>query len=388
MSDPEDPTADLVPFTAAVPQADVDDLRARIRATRWPGPAPGESDDPWARGVPVDYLRELAAYWADGFDWRTHEARLNAHPQLTTTVDGQRVHLLHVRSPEPDALPLVVTHGWPGSVLEFLDVLGPLTDPVAHGGDARDAFHVVAPSIPGYGFSGPVTEPGWDPARVGRAFATLMHRLGYERYAAQGGDWGSTISREIGIADPEHVVGVHLNMLLQRTPRDPAEVRDDEERARVEEVARYVRDGSGYRSVQATRPQTLSYALTDSPVGQLAWIVEKFREWTDNAGVPEDAVDRDLLLADVSLYWFTRTAGSSAQLYLEAAAARRGVRPSTVPTGVAVFPRDIARPIRRLAEETDRIVRWTEMGRGGHFAAMEEPDLLVEDVRATFRDLR
>ncbi|KQT90977.1 epoxide hydrolase [Marmoricola sp. Leaf446] len=381
----------MVPFTVEVPEAEVEDLRERVRRTRWPAPAPGETvaGQEWSRGVPVGYLRELAAYWSEEFDWRTHEAQLNALPQLTTTIDGARVHLVHERSPEPDALPLVMTHGWPGSVLEFLDVVGPLTDPVAHGGDARDAFHVVAPSIPGYTWSGPLTEPGWDPARVGRAFATLMARLGYDRYAAQGGDWGSTITREIGIADPEHVVGVHLNMLIQR-PQD-LDALEGEERERAAEVHRYLSDGSGYRKIQATRPQTLAYALTDSPVGQLAWIVEKFREWTDpgtGSGLPEDAVDRDRVLADVSAYWFTRTAGSSAQLYLEAAAARRGVVRSEVPTGVAVFPRDIARPIRRLAEEHDRIVRWTEMDRGGHFAALEEPDLLVEDVRAMFRGLR
>ena len=376
---------DLTPFTVDVPEADLEDLRARLAATRWPAESP---DDDWVRGVPGSYLRDLAAYWQHDFDWRAQERLLNGPEQFTTTIDGQRVHFWHVRSPEPDALPLVITHGWPGSVVEFLDVIGPLTDPVAHGGNAADAFHVVAPSIPGYTFSGPVTQPGWDPARVGAAFAALMGRLGYERYAAQGGDWGSTITREIGLADPEHVVGVHLNMLIQRAPRADDGDLTDEEQARVAEVTRYVKDGSGYRSIQATRPQTLSYALTDSPVGQLAWIVEKFRDWTDNDGLPEDALSRDRMLANVSLYWFTRTAGSSAQLYYEAARAARGVRPSTVPTGVAVFPHDIARPIRRLAEQTDRIVRWTELDRGGHFAALEEPDLLVEEVRAMFRDLR
>ena len=380
-------TAPLVrPFTVAVPDGELEDLRRRLAATRWPDP---ETVGDWSQGARLEEVRALVDHWAHGYDWRRFEARLNAVPQVVTTIDGLDIHALHARSPHPGALPLLLTHGWPGSVVEFLDLVGPLTDPVAHGGDAADAFHVVAPSIPGYTWSGPLTEPGWDPSRVGRAFATLMRRLGYDRYAAQGGDWGSTITREIGIADPEHVVGVHLNMLIQR-PQD-LDALEGEERERAAEVHRYLSDGSGYRKIQATRPQTLAYALTDSPVGQLAWIVEKFREWTDpgtGSGLPEDAVDRDRMLADVSAYWFTRTAGSSAQLYLEAAAARRGVRPSTVPTGVAVFPRDIARPIRRLAEETDRIVRWTEMGRGGHFAAMEEPDLLVEDVRSMFRDLR
>jgi microsomal epoxide hydrolase len=373
----------VTPFRIDVPQADLDDLAARLARTRWPAEAP---DADWVRGVPGGYLRELAGYWRDRYDWRAQEARLNAFPQFITTIDGQRIHFLHVRSPEPDATPLIITHGWPGSVAEFLEVLGPLADPRGHGGDPRDAFHVVAPSIPGYGFSGPVTEPGWGPARVASAFAALMSRLGYPRYAAQGGDWGAVITREIGVADPEHAIGVHLNMLS--TPPD-AEASGpdapDDEKARVAIHRRYTREMSGYRSIQATRPQTLAYALTDSPVGQLAWIVEKFREWTDSRHLPEDAVGRDHMLTSVSIYWLTATAGSSAEFYYEAAHSSPAPRASRVPTAVAVFPRDIFRPIRRIAERSNAIEQWTEFDRGGHFAAMEQPELLVADVRRFFR---
>lgn len=386
---PADPTA-FETFRLAVPEADLADLRERLARTRWPDAGP---DETWASGVPLDVLRPLAAHWQDGFDWRAEEARLNAFPQLTTTLDGERVHLVHARSPEPGALPLLLTHGWPGSVLEMLDVLGPLTDPRAYGGDPADAFHVVAPSIPGYPFSGPLRGSGWDPARVARAWVTLMGRLGYDRYGTQGGDWGSYVSREVGVAAPENVVGVHLNMLYQRPTADEVAALgplapDEEER--FEQVRRFQRDGAGYSHLQSTRPQTLAYALTDSPVGQLAWVVEKFHEWTDltSGGLLADPVDRDRVLADVSAYWFTRTAGSSAQLYRAAARAGRTLRPLAVPTGVAVFPHDIVRPVRRLAERSDHLVHWTEMPRGGHFAAMEEPGLLVDDVRAFFRGLR
>ena len=375
---------DLVPFTIEIPDAELDDLRARLAATRWPAKSP---DAAWVRGIPVAYLQELARYWEQDFDWRAQEARLNALPQFTTTLDGQRLHLVHVTSPVPDALPLVITHGWPGSVVEFLDVIGPLTDPEAHGGDRRDAFHVVAPSIPGFAFSTPLAGAGWDPTRIARTWAELMARLGYDRYAAQGGDWGSHISRELAIEDPEHVVGVHLNMLMNTGEQAPDDL-TPEEQERLDRAAHFVREGSGYNRIQATRPQTLSYGLTDSPAGQLAWIAEKFYEWTDNDGSPEDAVDRDLMLANISLYWFTRTAGSSAQIYYERVHGGRGPREVTVPTGVAVFPADITRPVRRMSEQSHHVVRWTELDRGGHFAAMEEPDLLVEEIRGMFRDLR
>jgi microsomal epoxide hydrolase len=298
------------------------------------------------------------------------------------------VHFLHVRSAVPDAMPLIITHGWPGSVVEFWDIIGPLTDPAAFGGSPDDAFDLVIPSIPGYGFSGPTQDRGWDVRRVARAWAVLMSRLGYQRYGAQGGDWGAIISRELGLADPEHVAGVHLNMLIARVPDDAGELTEEETR-RLQAAREFRTTGSGYSAIQRTRPQTLAYGLTDSPAGQLAWITEKFGEWTDD-GLPDEAVDRDQLLTNVTLYWLTGTAGSSARLYYETARARAWsltVR-STAPTGVAVFPREIAPPIRRFAEQSDHIVHWTEFGRGGHFAAMEVPDLLVGDMREFFRPLR
>lgn len=342
--------------------------------------------------MPVGHVRDLAARWAGGFDWRAQEARLNAVPQFTTEIDGQRVHLLHARSPEPNALPLVLTHGWPGSVFEFLDVVGPLSDPRAHGGDPADAFHVVVPSLPGYGFSVPLAGSGWNAPRIAAAWAELMDRLGYERFGAQGGDWGSAVSRELGILAPERVAGVHLNMLLTFPPQEPdgQEGVPPEELERLEAAfGRYDRELSGYAIVQSQKPQTLAFALADSPAGQLAWIVEKFHDWTDNGGAPEDAVDRDLLLTNVSLYWFTNTGGTSANLYRGADATWGMPSVSTAPTGIAVFPKEIAAPSRALAErDNPKIVRWTEFDRGGHFAAMEEPDLLVGDVRAFFRGLR
>jgi epoxide hydrolase len=372
--------ADIRPFSIDIPQADLDDLHERLARIRWPDELPGAG---WSRGIPLTYMRELAEYW------RAEEARLNRFPQFTTTIDGQTVHFLHVRSPEPDALPLIITHGWPGSVAEFIEVIGPLSDPRSRGGHPRDAFHVVAPSIPGFGFSGPTREAAWNVRRIATAWAELMRRLGYERYGAQGGDWGSGISRDLGIIDPEHVAGVHLNMLLTFPPGDPSQMDlTEDEKGRLAGLTRFNRELSGYSAIQSTRPQTLAYGLTDSPAGQLAWIVEKFKDWTDSSEVPEDAVDRDRMLTNVMLYWLTGTANSSARLYQEAAASWGRVEPSTTPTGVAVFPRDIGRPVRRFAEMNNNIVHWSEFDRGGHFAAMEEPDLLVGDVRTFFRKVR
>ena len=372
------------PFRIDIPQDDLDDLRTRLAATRWPDQLPGTG---WEYGIPLEVVQDLAAYWRDGYDWRVHERRLNAFPQFTTTIDGQNIHFLHVRSAEPGALPLIMTHGWPGSIVEFMNVIGSLTDPGAHSGDPADAFHLVVPSIPGYGFSGPTRDRGWNTYRVARAWDELMGRLGYERYGAQGGDWGASISRDLGLVAPDHVIGVHLNMLFPQVRGEPADL-TEQEKARLESLRRFRSDGSGYFTIQATRPQTVAYALTDSPAGLLAWIAEKFNEWTDG-GLPE-AVDRDQLLTNVTVYWLTGTAGSSARLYFEAAHAGSWGPPamSTVPTGVAVFPREIAPAIRRFAEQSNTIVHWSEFGRGGHFAAMEEPDLLVGDVRDFFRLFR
>jgi epoxide hydrolase len=385
--------AAIHPFRVEIPQADLDDLHDRLARTRWPDELPGVG---WSRGVPLGYLRDLAGYWGDGYDWRGQEARLNQLPQFTTVVDGQPIHFLHLRSPEPDALPLIVTHGYPGSVVEFLDLVGPLTDPRAHGGDPADAFHLVAPSLPGYGFSTPVREPGWAMGRTTRAWVELMARLGYDRYGGQGGDIGAGVTGMLANLDPGHVVGVHLNsdpLAVAAVALPPGDEADkaavtDAHRASLEWMRRFQADGLGYLELQRTRPQTVAYALTDSPVGQLAWIVEKFKEWTDPAAdLPEDAVDRDQLLTNISIYWFTGTGASAAQFLYETAHAQDWPGPSDIPQGWAVFAAhdDL---VRRLIDPDGRIEHWSEFDRGGHFAAMEAPDLLVEDVRAFFRKLR
>jgi epoxide hydrolase len=374
-------------FRIAIPQEALDDLHDRLNRTRWPSEIPGLG---WERGVPLHYLRRLADYWYHDYDWRTWEAKLNELPQFTTRIDGQQVHLLHVRSPEPGAIPLIITHGWPGSIVEFMNIIGPLTDPRAHGGDPADAFHIVAPSVPGFGFSTPLAEPGWNHRRIALAWAELMRRLGYDRYGAHGGDTGSVVSPELGRVASEHVIGVHINGGLSFPSDDPADLENltEAEQTRLAAAERLREVGTGYADLQSTRPQTLAYGLNDSPVGQLAWIVEKFWEWTDPArDLPEDAVDRDQLLTDITLYWLTGTGASSAHLYYEVrAASATPVEPSNVPTGLAIFPTDPA--IRRVAEREHNVVHWSEFDRGGHFAAMEAPELLVDDVRAFFRRLR
>jgi epoxide hydrolase len=379
--------SEITPYSIDIPQSALDDLKERLGRTRWPDELPGAG---WNLGVPLDYLKDLTEYWTATYDWRSHEKTLNEFPQFTTVIDNQNVHFLHVRSTEPAALPLLITHGWPGSIAEFLDIIDPLVNPVAHGGDPADAFHVIAPSIPGFGFSGPTHETGWNTLRVAHAWVELMRRLGYERYGAQGGDTGAMVSPQLGQIDSEHVVGIHVNSLVTFPSGQPDELKNlgAADQKRLELMQRWQNELSGYAILQSTRPQTLAYALTDSPVGQLAWIVEKFKDWTDPAAVlPEDAVDRDNLLTDVTIYWLTATAGSSARLYYEGAKSwGQTSEPSGVPTGVAVFPMDVT--IRPIAEREHNIVRWTEFDRGGHFASMEAPDLLVGDVREFFRPLR
>ena len=371
-------------FRIEVPDGALVDLAERLGRIRGRGNHPGGG---WLRGVPVDYLRQVVERWK-AYDWRWWEARLNAYPQYTTRIDGQTIHFLHVRSPQADAFPLILTHGWPGSIAEFLPILGPLTDPASYGGDPRDAFHIVAPSVPGHGFSIPLESAGWNHDRIARAWAELMARLGYERYGAQGGDTGSVVSPLVGQVDPTHVVGVHINGGLAYPALEPGDVEqlNDAERARLAAAEQLRAVGTGYAELQGTRPQTVSFGLSDSPVGQLAWIVEKFWEWTDPAhALPEDAVELDHLLTDVSIYWFTNTSASSANLYYENRAAADDIKPG-VPTGVAVFPTDPA--IRRVLDRRHRIVHWSEFSRGGHFAALEAPDLLVDDIRAFFRLVR
>jgi epoxide hydrolase len=380
--------AAIRPYRISVPQADIDDLRERLARTRWTRDLPGTG---WERGVPAAYLRELAGHWEKEYDWRAHEAALNAYPQFVTTIDGTQVHFLHVRSAEPAATPLLLLHGWPGSIVEFTDMIGPLTDPAAHGKDAADAFHVVIPSLPGYGFSGPLTETGWTDGRTAAALTALMDRLGYDRYGVQGGDVGAFIGPLMGRAAPDRVIGVHVNALVTFPTGDPADMAalTEAERARLAAMQQWQQRSGAYMQLQGTRPQTIAHALTDSPAGLLAWIVEKFQEWTDPAAaLPEDAVDRDRILTNVSVYWYTRTAGSAAHTYYErfndpAAWAPRD--PATVPTAVTVFTTDVS--VRRFAEKAHNVVRWSEFGRGGHFAALEAPDLLTADVQAFFRSL-
>ncbi|MGW4527486.1 epoxide hydrolase family protein [Amycolatopsis sp. NPDC004378] len=371
----------IVPFRIDIPDADLADLHDRIGRTRWPDQLDGVGA---AYGVPLDRVQQLAKYWQTGYDWRAHEARLNALPQFTTEIDGQNIYFIHVRSPEPNALPLLLIHGWPGSVLEFLDCVGPLTDPRAHGGDPADAFDVVIPAIPGFGFSGPTKDTGWDVRRIAAAFAELMRRLGYDRYGAQGGDWGSILSRALANQAPEHVVGVHVNFLVAPPPKDIDVPLSDTDQARVDAMRTYMAQPAGYFRQQATRPQTLAYGLTDSPVGQLAWIAEKFAEWTD----PTSTVSDDELLTNVMLYWLTGTANSSARIYYESLAVRGAPMTFDAPLGVAVFPHELVLAVRPLVERQHRVTRWTEFDRGGHFAALEAPDLLVPDVRAFFREHR
>jgi pimeloyl-ACP methyl ester carboxylesterase len=387
----------IQPYRIAVPQADLDDLRDRLARTRYPAELPGTG---WERGVPTSYLRELVAYWANDYDWRQHEAALNAYPQFVTTIDGVPLHFLHVRSAEPDATPLLLLHGWPGSVVEFTDLIGPLTDPVAYGGGAglaacgggpADAFHLVIPSLPGYGFSGPLTETGWTDSRAAAALAELMDRLGYQRYGVQGGDVGAFIGPLIARAAPDRVIGVHVNALVTFPAGDPADMAalTDAERARLAAMQQWQERSGAYMQLQGTRPQTIAQALTDSPAGLLAWIGEKFQDWTDPAAeLPEDAVDRDKILTDVSIYWFTGTAGSAAQTYYERfndpamwIPKARGA----VPTAVAVFTTDVT--IRRFADQVHNVTHWSEFDRGGHFAALEAPDLLTADLRDFFGPL-
>lgn len=360
-----EPDTAIKSFRIAVPQADLDDLADRLSRTRWPNEVAGAG---WDYGFPLARLKELAEHWRTGYDWREHEARLNELPHFTTEIDGQNIHFVHVRSPKPDALALVLTHGWPGSFLEFLDVIEPLS---------RD-FHLVIPSIPGFGFSGPTHEHGWDIVRIAEAWAELMCRLGYERYGAQGGDFGSGISTALGTVAPERVVGVHVNYLPTRPDPDAGVELSATDEARLDVVRRLMANRPPYQALQALTPQTIGYALTDSPVGQLAWIAERFANWTD----PRTPVGDDRMLTDISLYWLTATAASSARLHHDATL--RPVARCAVPMGVAVFAYDITQSVRPLAERLYDIRHWSEFDRGGHFAAMEVPELLAGDIREFF----
>jgi pimeloyl-ACP methyl ester carboxylesterase len=381
-ADPAIMSDEIRPFTIDVSEEVLDDLRARLRRTRWPD---AEVVDDWTQGVPLVYLQEVCRYWADEYDWRARQAALNRFDQYVTDIDGVDIHFIHQRSPHAGALPIVLTHGWPGSIVEFQKVIEPLTEPTRHGGTADEAFHVIAPSIPGYGFSGKPRQVGWGVERIGDLWAELMARLGYERYVAQGGDWGYAITSVLAARHPDRCVGIHLNFAMiigpASDPPTPAQ------QFALERAKYYQEWDFGYRVQQKTRPQTLGYGLADSPAGQAAWILEKFWAWTDNDGSPEDALTRDELLDDITIYWVTNSAASSARLYWESSGGERPV--VTVPTGFAVFPREIVPPVREWVERNYLdIHHWSTFDRGGHFAAFEQPDAFVGDVRACFARFR
>jgi pimeloyl-ACP methyl ester carboxylesterase len=377
--------ADIKPFRIAVPDEVLEDLRARLRNTRWPE---AELVDDWSQGVPLRWIREMCRYWADDYDWRYREAALNRFDQFVTEIDGLDIHFIHARSPHADAMPLLITHGWPGSVVEFHKVIEPLTDPVAFGGAAADAFHVVCPSLPGFAFSGKPTATGWGTERIAQAWITLMARLGYGRYGAQGGDWGSAVTAAIGGLDAGHCAGIHVTLAMDSRPQVDGEPTVEAQRA-LDAIQHYRKWDAGYSKQQATRPQTLVYGLNDSPAGQAAWILEKFWAWSDCDGHPENVFTRDELLDNVMLYWVTASAASSARLYWESFGKEGKKLPVDVPTGVAVFPKEIIPPVRSWMEPRFRnIQRWSEMPKGGHFAAFEQPEMFVSELRAYFRTLR
>jgi len=382
-------SSQIYPFQIQIAESVLEDLRERLARTRFVAPIPGSG---WEYGANPDWLREIAAYWRTGFDWRRQEAALNQIPQFTTEIDGLRIHFLHQPSNEPGALPLLVTHGWPGSVVEFMKIVAPLSDPVAHGGRPEDAFHVVCPSLPGYGFSQAPRTPGCDVKRVAEIWIRLMQRLGYSHYGAQGGDWGAMVSSYVALLDPGRCCGLHLNLVLARRPADePESSLSPRERADLEAARRYLREGAAYQAVQTLEPDTVAAALLDSPAGLAAWILDKFRRWTDCAGDPLRRFGRDELLTNLTLYWVTGTIASSMRLYYESRRSGRfgpvGGRVE-VPTGVALFPHELFRPPRRWAERLYRIEHWSELPEGGHFAALEVPNLWVDDVRAFFRGRR
>ncbi|TDC04236.1 epoxide hydrolase [Nonomuraea longispora] len=372
---------DIRPFRLETAQADLDDLGARLDRVRWPDEAPGHG---WRLGVPLDHLKRLVEYWRTGYDWEAAQAGLNRHDQFVTEIDGQRVHFLHVRSADPGALPLLITHGWPSSPVEYLDVIEPLS---------RD-FHLVIPSLPGYGLSGPTREVGWGSTRIARAWLELMTRLGYERFGVQGGDWGTWISREVGILAPERVAGMHGNGIICFPIGAPGEL-DGLSEAEQERLAfreSYMTEQYAYKLIQSARPQTFAYGMADSPVALLAWFAGVYHEWSDTEIEP--GIDRDRLLTTVMLYWLTNTAGSAARSFTETPDTETDtgveweLKPATVPTSISVFPKDILRPIRRFAERDNNIVGWVEHERGGTFAALEQPETFTADVRAFFATVR
>jgi epoxide hydrolase len=384
--------AEVTPYRIEAAQAELDDLGLRLRRTRWPEP---ETVGDWSQGVPLAYAQDLCRYWADGYDWRSTEARLNRLPQFRTEIDGVAIHFVHVRSPRPGALPLIITHGWPGSVIEYLKVIGPLTDPAAHGRDPADAFDVVLPSLPGYGFSDKPERAGWGVERIAAAWAELMARLGYRRYGAAGSDWGTSVTASLGQQDPEHIAGIHLvPPLAGPDPSAPGDL-TEAERETLASLRRTGESESGYSREHATRPQTIGYALTDSPAALCAWVVEKFWAWTDHGGHLENVLTRDELLDNLMLYWLPRSGASAARLYWESIRqvnewiSGAAAEPVTVPAGCSIFPAELQRPSRRWAQRRFPDIRyWGEPSRGGHFAAFEQPELFANEICAFFRLIR
>ena len=376
------------PFNVRVSEEILDDLDDRLRRARLPDQIPGTD---WSYGTDGAYLSELIDYWRTEFDWRAQEQILNELDQFTTVIDGLDLHFIHQRSSNPDAVPLLLIHGWPGSIFEFMGIVGPLSDPVSYGGSRSDAFHLVIPSLPGFGFSGKPSESGWSPERMATAFADLMERLGYDRYGVQGGDWGGIIGRSLAGNYPDHVIGFHTNFVLGGPPpnTDPWAGVSEEERTLLADRTGAFAEGSGYQEIQGTKPQSLGVGLNDSPAGLAAWIVEKFHGWSDNDGHVEEAFTRDQVLANITLYWVTETITSSTRIYYEFrhAQSRSPVSYVAVPTAGAIFPKEIYFTPRAWAEHSYNIVRWTVMPRGGHFASLEEPQLIVDDLRAFFREL-
>jgi len=376
----------ITPFTLSVPQAALDDLARRLDATRWPE---REVVSDWTQGAPLARVQALCHHWRHNYDWRRIEAHLNGLGQFKTGIDGLDIHFLHVRSKHPNAMPLLLTHGWPGSVIEFMKVIGPLTDPVAHGGKAEDAFHVIAPSLPGYGFSGKPTTTGWGVAHIADAWGKLMTRLGYTKWVAQGGDWGAAVTTAIGAARPAGCAAIHVNLLFIFPGADEMGDMTPAEKSAVEAMAYYQEWDSGYSKQQSTRPQTVGYGLADSPAGQAAWIYEKMWAWTDNKGNPEDVLSLDEMLDNIMLYWLPGNAASSARLYWESFRGALGTTRIDLPVGVSIYPKEIFRASRRWADKhIKNIVHWNELDRGGHFAAWEQPELFVGEIRNCFRQFR
>ena len=376
----------ITPFHIAVPDSDLTDLKTRLSLTRFPD---AETPDDWSQGIPLGYMQEIRDYWLNDYDWRSREALLNQFDQFTTTIDGLDFHFIHVRSSVEDAAPLLLTHGWPGSVVEFQKVLPLLTEPQAHGGDSADAFHVVCPTLPGFGFSGKPTTPGWNIDRIAAAWNALMLEIGYEQYFAQGGDWGSVVTAAIGAQKLGNCQGIHMNMPVVAPDPDTMQDLTELEQAALAAAKFYQDHDSGYSKQQSTRPQTLGYGLADSPIGQAAWILEKFYQWTDCNGHPENVLSRDELLDNVMLYWLCDAGASSARIYWESFNAPRGSDAITLPSGCSIFPKEIFKTSRRWAEKHFTDLRYfNELDKGGHFAAFERPETFTEEVRACFRTMR